>query len=112
MRFITRIVFDRAEAYEVLSNTADSEMDYILTMEWTGVSSFKVRYTMSNATVKKYAQAAYEQFQADGSSGKAMTITIKGVNKLGQGATISAAPCVETLTEVGSAADALVYTIP
>ena len=112
VRFTTRIVFDRAEAYEVLANTDDSEMEYVLTMEWTGVTSFKVRYTMSDATVKKYAQAAYEQIQADGSSGKAMTITVKGVNKLGEGATISAAPCVETLAEVGSSADALVYTIP
>ena len=110
--FAMRVVFDNDEAYNVLANTEDSCMDFCVTMNWTGVNGFDIRYQMSAANLKKYAVAAYDQLQQDAKNSKTMTLKVTGIDKLGSGAFISAAPSVVTVAEVTGSADVLRYDIP
>lgn len=109
--FYTRIVFDNAAGYEVLGNSEDTGIDFVLSMDWTGMSGFKVRYTMSDGILADYANAAYAQLGQHNYNKKALTATIKGIDKLRAGAFISAAPSVMTTAEVTDSADALMYTV-
>lgn len=109
--FYTRIVFENKAGYEVLGNSGDAGIDFVLSMDWTGMSGFKVRYTMSEGIMRDYANAAYAQLSKYGYNKKALTATIKGINKLKAGAFISAAPSVMTITEVTDSAEALLYTV-
>ena len=109
--FAMRVVFDNDEAYNVLANTTESCMDFYATMSWTGINGFDIRYKMTDGNVKAYAKAAYNQIQSAGVNNKAMTLKVTGVDKLGAGAYISAAPSVITVAEVTASADALVYNI-
>ena len=66
---------------------------------------------MSDGVLADYANAAYAQLGQHNYNKKALTATIKGIDKLKAGAFISAAPSVMTTAEVTDSADALMYTV-
>ena len=109
--FYNRVVFNKLEGYEVLANTENSGIDFELIMSWTGMTGFDVRYTVSDDTLRSYAQAAYDKINATGTNTKAITATIKGIGKLGEDGWITAAPGVKTVAEVTDSADELTYRV-
>lgn len=109
--FYNRVVFDKLEGYEVLANTECSGIDFELIMSWTGMTGFDVRYTISDDTLRSYAQAAYDKIIVSGTNTKAITATIKGIGKLGENGWITAAPSVKTVAEVTDSAEELTYRV-
>lgn len=109
--FYNRVVFDKLEGYEVLANTERSGIDFELIMSWTGMTGFDVRYTISDDTLRSYAQAAYDKIIVSGTNTKAITATIKGIGKLGENGWITAAPSVKTVAEATDSAEELTYRV-
>lgn len=113
-KFRFQLRFEAKAAYEVLANTEDSDIDYVLHLMWTGMEDYAVRYRMTDATVRAYAASVYEQLSdaENPENTRKMTLTIYGVNALGTGGYVSAVPSVETVAEVTSTADMLRHENP
>ena len=113
-KFRFQLRFEDKAAYEVLANTADSGVSYVLNLMWTGMEDYTVRYRMTDATVRAYAASVYEQMSdaENPENTRKMTLTIYGVNALGTGGYVSAVPSVETVAEVTSTADMLRHENP
>ena len=113
-KFRFQLRFEDKAAYEVLANTADSDVSYVLNLMWTGMEDYTVRYRMTDATVRAYAASVYEQMSdaENPENTRKMTLTIYGVNALGTGGYVSAVPSVETVAEVTSTADMLRHENP
>ena len=113
-KFRFQLRFEAKTAYEVLANTEDSDIDYVLHLMWTGMEDYAVRYRMTDATVRAYAASVYEQLSdaENPENTRKMTLTIYGVNALGTGGYVSAVPSVETVAEVTSTADMLRHENP
>lgn len=116
VKFGCRIMLNNAEGYYILGRSEDASLDVIGEMNWTGISAFNVEYKFENATVRKYGTSAYDQCKKDGdgtTTTKGITLTVRGLDKLGSGAEITFKPVVSTVASFTDIdAEPTTYTIP
>ena len=105
------LMFENLEAYTILNRTEDACMDVVMDISWTGVEQLDVSYTFSEGAVAKHAAG-----QKDGTYSSLIMLTIRGLESIGSGNTISAVPTLVSQTGVYALAaeetEAQVYLIP
>ena len=90
-----RLTFANTSGYDVLSTTTDVALDTVALVSWTG-SMGVTHYTFSDDTLRNYAAMAAADIASKGSTSKAMTLTLTGVDSLGENASVQFQPTVET----------------
>lgn len=106
-----RLVLSNPAGYNVLSNTADPKLDLVAQIHWTG-SLGTTKYTFSTATLHNYAGQVYTDVTQTGTTNKAIILTIKGLDVLGQGAELTAQPIVNCLPGTVASGEAITWTVP
>lgn len=114
VEFWYQILTDEVEGYLILNRTADSNLQSVLNVNWTGMSGFGVTYTMSDDTVRTYAGNAYNSVinEEIGYNNQGLFLRVKGMAKLGTNAVITCQPTVQTEADYAdNAATVLTYTV-
>ena len=104
-----RLVLSNTDGYSVLANTTDVAIDTMAYLKWTGFVGEFV-YTFSDSTLRNYAALAAADIAASGTTGKAITLTITGITRLGDDATISMRPAMDTAPGVAANTNAATWT--
>ena len=114
IQFWFQIFFSKAEGYTILANTASSNLNVVLNMNWTGITGFDVSYIMSDANVKKFAtNVCNGTINVDGTHNQGMFLKVGGLDKVGSGGVITAQPAIVSRTEVVDiASTTMKYNIP
>ena len=94
VKFGIRIGFENPEAYRVLSETVDSDVELITELNW----GRDLAYTFRADTVKKFGQQVYADLVENGTTDKAIVLTVSGLDALAEGAVLSSRPMVESVT--------------
>ena len=111
IKFGFRLVLNNAEGYDVLSATTDEAMDTFCYIRWTSLPA-PIAYQFKDSTLRGYAELAAADIAANGSTTKAITITLSGVDVLDTGAVITADPSVISAPGVTAEAPTASWTKP
>lgn len=101
-----RLTLTNSAGYTVMSNTTDEAMDFITNIRWNGALGI-ILYNFHDDTLRNYAAQVAADFAATGTSAKAITLTIGGLDFLPENAVLSVQPVLETapgITAQGSEA--------
>lgn len=101
-----RLTLTNSAGYTVMSNTTDEAMDFITNIRWDGALG-AILYTFHDDTLRNYAAQVAADFAATGTSAKAITLTISGLDFLAENTVLSVQPVLETapgITAQGSEA--------
>ena len=83
--FGIHLALENPDGYSVIANTSESDLDEHLQLHahigWTGLGD-EVDYVFTSNTIIGYAGAAANDFATIGSTKKAVTLTIRGLNVL------------------------------
>ena len=90
-----RLVLSNTDGYSVLANTTDVAIDTFAYLKWNN-SAGEFTYEFSDNTLRNFAAQAAADIAAKGSTSKAITLTLTGVTGLGENATISLRPALNT----------------
>lgn len=96
-----RLVLNNTAGYDVLSGTADAAMDAMAYISWGNMPG-AICYQFSDDTLRSYAAQAAADIAANGTTSKAITLTIRGIDKLGADASISVQPAMTTAPGVSA----------
>ena len=81
--------------YKVLATTSDTSLDFILYISWNG-SAAPMKFAFRDDTIRNYGSLVATDIDATGSSKKAITLTLTGINNLSADAQITVTPEIET----------------
>ena len=90
-----RLVLANPAGYSVLSTTSDVALDTVSLISWSG-SMGVTHYTFNDNTLRNYAVAAAADVANKGTVTKAITLTMTGVDSLGENPTVNFLPTVVT----------------
>jgi len=106
-----RLVLSNPAGYNVMSKTMEPKLDLIAHIHWTGAIG-QVHYTFSADTLRNYAALAYADVAQTGTANKAITLIIKGVDTLEQGAVLTAQPVVNCVPGTVASGETITWTVP
>jgi len=89
----------------------EPKLDLIAHIHWTGAIG-QVHYTFSADTLRNYAALAYADVAQTGTANKAITLIIKGVDTLEQGAVLTAQPVVNCVPGTVASGETITWTVP
>lgn len=95
VKFGFRLVLANADGYQVLSATTDEALDTFAYISWKALPA-AICYQFQDSTLRNYAAAAMADIAANGSTTKAITITLTGTDALDPGTTISVTNALES----------------
>lgn len=104
-----RLTFTNTTGYNVLSATTDAALDTVALISWTG-SMGVTHYTFSDDTLRNYAALAAADIAQKGSTSKTVTLTLTGVDFLGEDPTVNFQPTVGTNTGMTAQGAASTWT--
>ena len=105
-----RLTLSNTDGYRVLGATTDAKLDLLTYVSWTGALG-TFRYAFTDATLQNYAALVRADIEAKGSSSKAITLGISGVDSLGQGAEVSVQPSVESVPGVTAMGETRIWNV-
>ena len=91
----TRLNLANTAGYDVLAATENGALDTVVYLSW-GDMPGPMRYTFRPETLRNYASQVAADIAAKGSSSKAITLTLTGLNGLDAGTQLNLQPAVET----------------
>ena len=108
VRFGVKILFENSEAYNLLADEENNScISLYLRITWDGLDGQYINYKFTASGIAKYATSVLNA--APGKS-PALTLDITGISGLEAGESLSAAPWLETLTEVAADTEYATYT--
>ena len=105
-----RLALNNTAGYSVLSNTENARLELTAYVSWTGAMG-TVLYTFREETLRNYSALVAADIAAKGSSSKAITLTISGVDSLGQGAVLSVQPAMDSDPGVTALGENTTWTV-
>lgn len=105
-----RLALNNTAGYSVLSNTENARLELTAYVSWTGAMG-RVLYTFREETLRNYSALVAADIAAKGSSSKAITLTISGVDSLGQGAVLSVQPAMDSDPGVTALGENTTWTV-
>jgi hypothetical protein len=90
-----RLRLKNTDGYRVLSQTTDESVELMVNLKWKGLNGV-FSYCFSDATLRNFAGHVYRDMQNYGSTSKAITLTISGLNSLESGGFLQAQPVIQT----------------
>ena len=90
-----RLILTNSAGYTVLSGTTDEAVDFTAYIHWDGALGTTL-YNFHDATLRNYAAQVAADIAATGTSAKAITLTIGGLDCLADNVSLSARPALET----------------
>lgn len=109
IKFGFRLVLANADGYGVLAATTDDTMDTFSYVNWGGLP-VTISYEFQDATLRSYAQQAAADIATNGTTTKAIVLTLTGVSRLDPGTVITVQPAIETAPGVSAETGAATWT--
>lgn len=107
VKFGVQLLFDNAQAYDILANTGNSGVKLVAKLNWSGMP-YSIAYEIAVASVSEYCRMKAE----NPAKNYAITLNISGLDSIpGDAPFISVAPIISTIAEVGTEINALVYKV-
>lgn len=109
VKFGFRLVLSNTAGYSVLAATTDEAMDTYCYIELSNLLA-PISYQFRDDTLRNFAALAAADIAANGSTNKAMVITIKGLSNMESGTVITVQPALLTAPGVNTNIDSAAWT--